>query len=274
MKKTIKRTLSIIIAAFLAFATPIFVGEASYAATGSSITEFKLGADAESRCNGSFIGFTAWDCGLDTIQDPWGKDNIKSSIMKIILNIATDLTVAAAYLVIGYVIYGGYMYMISQGDVNRIAMGKKALTNAFIGLAIVLFANIIFNAIRIGLVSGTKNITAEIGGQTVSVVSVDANQMITNAIAWVVGVAGVVSLVFVIYGGYAYLNASGDAIKAIKARNILFYASMGLIIVAIAEIITGFVSAKLRESRQNLEQTSNLDFSSLVVSVNDSQENA
>ena len=52
MKKTIKRTLSIIIAAFLAFATPIFVGEASYAATGSSITEFKLGADAESRCNG------------------------------------------------------------------------------------------------------------------------------------------------------------------------------------------------------------------------------
>ena len=187
------------------------------------------------------LGMTSWDCGV-TIET---EDDLKTNIWTIAANIATDITVIAAYLIIGYVIYGGYLYVFSGGDTNKVATGRKALLQAFIGLAIVMSANIIMSGIRIALI-GNNAI-----GDCVTSGCITPDQMVTNAIQWVIGIAGVVAVIFVVIGGISYTTSAGDAAKLQKAKNMILYALIGLVIVALAEIITAFVSNMIREADQN-----------------------
>lgn len=188
------------------------------------------------------LGLTSWDCGVN-ISD---QESLKSGIWIIATNVLTDITVVAAYLVLGYVIYGGYKYTFSGGDPGKVAEGKKTLSHAFIGLAIVMSATAIMGSIRVALVGGSGNI-----GNCVDQECVDPNQMVSNLIQWVVGMAGVVSVVFIIYGGITYATSAGDPSKLQKAKNTILYALIGLAIVALAEIITAFVSNMIREANEN-----------------------
>lgn len=191
----------------------------------------------------SFLGLTSWDCNVN-ISD---QNSLKSGIWMIATNVLTDITVIAAYLVLGYVIYGGYKYTFSAGDPGKVAEGKKTLTHAFIGLAIVMSASVILSSIRIALVGSSGNI-----GNCLSAKGcVNPDDMVVNLIQWVVGIAGVVSAAFVVYGGITYTTSSGDAAKLQKAKNMIIYALIGLAIVALAEVITAFVSNMIREANKN-----------------------
>ncbi len=189
-------------------------------------------------CN-SFLGFTTWDCNVN-ISD---ENTLKQGIWQIAANIATDITVAAAYLVLGYVIYGGYLYSFSGGDPGKVASGKKTLMQAFIGLAIVMSANLIMGSIRIALVGSNGDISNCATGSCV-----DPGQMIENLIGWFTGIAGVISVVFLIFGGISYITSAGDPGKLKKAKDTIFYSLIGLAIVALAVAITAFVSNIIRNA--------------------------
>jgi hypothetical protein len=47
-----------------------------------------------------------------------------------------------------------------------------------------------------------------------------------------------------IYGGFKYITSSGDSGNVTAAKNTIMYALIGLIIVALAQIIVRFVLAK------------------------------
>lgn len=48
---------------------------------------------------------------------------------------------------VAFIIYGGYQYIISRGDEERALSGKKTLTNAIIGLVIVILSYVIVTVI-------------------------------------------------------------------------------------------------------------------------------
>ena len=166
-----------------------------------------------------------------------------NNIAVIASNILTDLTVIAAYLVLGYVIYGGYLYMFSSGDPGKAAAGKKTLQHAFIGLAITMSAYAIFGAIRIALVGNSVELSQCAEGGCVT-----GDVMITNLIQWVLGMAGAVAAIFVVVGGWGYITASGDPNKLQKAKTTILYALIGLAIVALAEILTAFISNLIKNA--------------------------
>lgn len=196
----------------------------------------------------SFLGFVPWSCNV--VID--SQATLKTGIWQIAANVLTDLTVAAAYLVLGYVIYGGYVYISSSGDPSKVAKGKKTLTQAFIGLAIVMCASIIMSSIRIALaVNGDISNCVEAN-------CADPNSMITKLIQWVIGISGVVAVVFIIIGGISYITSSGDPNKIKQAKNTILYAVIGLVIVALAEVITAFVSSTIRDA-QNSSPTSQIN---------------
>lgn len=184
------------------------------------------------------LGFTSWNCNVN-IED---QESLKSGIWTIVANVLTDITVAAAYLVLGYVIYGGYLYMSSSGDPGKVSSAKKTLTQAFIGLAIVMSASVILNSIRIALGADSFNENCATGE------CVDPGTMITSLIQWVIGVAGAVALIFIVVGAFGYITSSGDPSKVQKAKQTILYAAIGLVIVALAEIITAFVSGTIRDA--------------------------
>ncbi|MBR3322181.1 hypothetical protein IKG05_00870 [Candidatus Saccharibacteria bacterium] len=190
-------------------------------------------------CQG-FLGLTSWDCNVN-IND---EASLSSGIWTIVANVFTDITVITAYLILGYIIYGGYLYIFSGGDPGKVATGKKTLNQAFIGFAIVISANIILNTIRIVLIQNGSLINCA----TTS--CADPSSMAQSAINWIIAISGVVCVIFVVGGGIQYTTSAGDPNKLQKAKNMILYALIGLAIVALAEIITVFISNTVRSAEE------------------------
>ena len=54
------------------------------------------------------------------------------------LGIIDILLHLAGIIIVGYVIYGGFLYMTSQGEADKTASAKNTILNAMIGMTIVL----------------------------------------------------------------------------------------------------------------------------------------
>lgn len=59
---------------------------------------------------------------------------------------------------------------------------------------------------------------------------------------------GVVSVIMIIIGGLKYITSAGDSGNVSGAKNTILYAIIGLVIVALSQIIVRFVLAKVGES--------------------------
>ena len=199
-------------------------------------------ADGEGRAFGScdqFLGMVPWDCGLKEMDN---EDALKENILLIATNVLNDLIIIATYLVLGYVIYGGYLYIFASGDVAKVANGKKTLIRAFIGLAIVMSAKAIISTIHIVFLGNNGAFVLNSG--------IKSNEVITNTINWFIGTAGVIALIYVVIGGIGYITSAGDSAKLQKSKNTIFYSLIGLIICAISLAATAFVSNMIREANK------------------------
>ena len=67
-----------------------------------------------------------------------------NDIVGILLALVEILLRVGAIVAVGFVIYGGFLYMTSrgemQGNVEKTAIARSTITNALVGLAITLFA--------------------------------------------------------------------------------------------------------------------------------------
>jgi hypothetical protein len=54
-------------------------------------------------------------------------------------------------------------------------------------------------------------------------------------------IVGIVSIIMIIYGGFRYITSGGDSNAVGGAKNTLIYAIVGLIIVALAQVLVHFV---------------------------------
>jgi len=61
-------------------------------------------------------------------------------------------------------------------------------------------------------------------------------------------VAGIIAVIFVIIGGIKYITSSGEANNIKAAKDTIMYAIVGLIVVALAQVIVRFVLNKITEA--------------------------
>ena len=57
-------------------------------------------------------------------------------------------------------------------------------------------------------------------------------------------IVGAVAIIMIIYGGFRYITSGGDSGNVGNAKNTLIYAIVGLVIVALAQVIVHFVLAQ------------------------------
>jgi hypothetical protein len=68
---------------------------------------------------------------------------------------------------------------------------------------------------------------------------------IINIFSWIVGV---VSVIMIIWGGFKYITSGGESGGVTSAKNTILYAIVGLVIVALAQVIVKFVLQKATSS--------------------------
>lgn len=188
-----------------------------------------------------FMGMPSWDDGVK-LDEGKDEETLKSDIAKIATNILTDITVIAAYLIVGYVIYGGYLYMFSSGNETKATDGKRTLIHAFIGLAITISAYAIFSGIRIALIGNNQ-----LGSCSTSD-CLNSGNMVVNLIQWISGMGGVVSAIFLVVGAWGYMTSANNPNKLQKAKNTILYSLIGLAIVGLAGVLTAFISGLVRDA--------------------------
>lgn len=86
----------------------------------------------------------------------------------------------------------------------------------------------------IGASAGTTGCTPPAG-------SPDINKSIATIVNLLSVVVGVVAVIMIIIGGLKFVTASGDSNNITSARNTILYAVVGLVVVAMAQIVVHFV---------------------------------
>ena len=71
--------------------------------------------------------------------------------------------------------------------------------------------------------------------------TIGGDQLLTNGLNLVYFLAGVIAVIVIIIAGIMYTTSSGDSGRVTKAKNMLTYAIVGLIVVLSAFAITNFV---------------------------------
>ncbi len=79
----------------------------------------------------------------------------------------------------------------------------------------------------------------------------DASEEVDNIVATVINifswVVGVTAVIMIIVGGFQYITSGGDTGKVTTAKNTILFAIVGLVIVALAQVIVRFVVEKVTE---------------------------
>ena len=63
---------------------------------------------------------------------------------------------------------------------------------------------------------------------------------IIGAVLWIIGAVAVLAI---IYGGFLYMTAGGDSDKTTKARNVILYAILGVIVVALSFLLVSWATS-------------------------------
>lgn len=67
------------------------------------------------------------------------------------------------------------------------------------------------------------------------------DELLSNGLNLVYYLAGAIAVIVIISGGIFYVISNGDAGRVAKAKNLILYAVVGLILVMLAFAITNFV---------------------------------
>lgn len=100
---------------------------------------------ASAACNTKLLSIPAWYDGLTKgndceLKSPTEVGGIEAYIWKIALNILNIILQLVAYISVGFIIFGGFLYLTSGGEQNRITSGRKIIMNAVIGLVLSFFS--------------------------------------------------------------------------------------------------------------------------------------
>ena len=88
-----------------------------------------------------------------------------------------------------------------------------------------------------GLVEGAAGCTAPAGSSSVETV-------IKRSINIFSAIIGIIAVVMVMVGGLKYITSQGDATSTASAKNTILYAAVGLVVVALAQVIVRFVLSR------------------------------
>jgi hypothetical protein len=100
------------------------------------------------------------------------------------------------------------------------------------------------NCIAGGLCQGAQNLTISPTTAQCSEQDAGLTGTIKTAINVLSVVVGIVAVIMIIIGGFRYITSGGKQESVTAAKNTLLYAVIGLVIVALAQVIVRFVLTK------------------------------
>ncbi len=135
---------------------------------------------------------------------------------------------------------------------NTVQKIKKFITVAAIGFAVLapgmltpVFGGVASATLRDSLCQGVDAASDNPTKKCLAASSGDASSGLTSIATTITKyfsiIVGAISIIMIIFGGFRYITSGGDSGKVGSAKNTLIYAIVGLVIVALAQLIVRVV---------------------------------
>ena len=130
--------------------------------SGTAVTLIAPQTVSAASCSQGFLGFPAWyrgltindtDCDIVSPDGQNGNPTISNFIWHIVLNVLECVMLLAGYVSVGFILYGGFLFLLSQGSADAMVKARTTILNAVIGLIISLLAVGVVNFIVTGIMS-------------------------------------------------------------------------------------------------------------------------
>ena len=165
------------------------------------------------------------------------------SIQNILIDII-DASLSLLFLVVlGFMIYGGYFWMTSMGNEEKIKKSKQILTASIVGLLIVLMSLSI-----VGFVSNAIGVTPQGLPTDTGLFGGTLNQALASIIKAVLTLVGVISLAIMVYGGFRWMTSAGNEETIGEAKRTLIAGTIGLVVILISWSIVYFIINSINPS--------------------------
>jgi len=86
-----------------------------------------------------------------------------------------------------------------------------------------------------------QSLTAGTGTDQVNVPVISADQVLKNGLDLVYFAAGIIAVIVIIIGGIMYASSAGDAAAVTKAKNLIVFAVVGIVVILSAFAVTNFL---------------------------------
>ena len=179
--------------------------------------------------DGDSIGGT--DSTSITIPNPLGEGaTIESLLQRIIDFLAFTI---GPVIVVLMVVIAAFQMITAGGNPDKISSGRKTLTFALVGYAIILLAD--------GLISVIKDI---LGVETSGAEGMGAQGLVdifSNLVDWFFYITLIIAVAAFIFAAFLFITASGDPKKQEQAKSVVLYAVIGVGIALLAEAFIAVV---------------------------------
>lgn len=197
---------------------------------------------ANASCEKTFLGVPPWYRGLTkssgngdcTIVSPADAGGISNFIWKIALNLIQIGLVITGWLALFLILYSGFLFITGGSNASQIEKARKGIFNAVIGLVISIGAITVTNLI-FGIFDGAT-VNPEFG-----VPEIAGDDLLVNILNLVYYIAGIVAVIVIIVGGLMYATSAGDSGRITRAKNMILYSVVGIVVLIGAFAITNFV---------------------------------
>lgn len=160
--------------------------------------------------------------------NPLGFKTVQEVLSKVLSNLMGLILIVAVV----FIVIGGLLYMLSGGNEEMITRAKKIWTGAIIGLAIALAAPTFLKEIQ-ALLGGSTSPDAQTWMSSAPML----RQIAANVLNWLLSIIGIIAVIALIIGGGMYLTAYGDDDRIQKAKKIITYAIIGIVVALAALVI-------------------------------------
>jgi len=230
MKRILKNFIFAGLFVFL-FAAPVMAAatpQTTYAASGN--------------CEAGILGAPSWARGLTkkdgngdcVIVSPNEVGGLSSFIWKIVLNIIELALVLTTWIAVFFILYGGFLFITGGGNASQLEKARKSILNAVIGLVISMGAIAVTNLI-FGLLDGATR------PNQYGVPQIEGGDLLISGLNLTYYIAGIVAVIVIIIAGITYATSTGDSGRITRAKNMVLYAVIGIVVLVAAFAITNFV---------------------------------
>ncbi len=178
-------------------------------------------------------------------------DHTMQNLDVLIVNMIKAVMSLLGIILLVLIIYSAFLWMTAAGNATQVAKAKTILTNAIIGLILVMAAYgitlFIVSALN-GEDTGTLASNLETSGESTNLSDASFGMILGSLISSFLGILGIIFLLLTLYAGFLWMTAVGNPTQVDKAKRLMTQAVIGLMIMLASYGITRFVINQLDDA--------------------------